>query len=97
MGPNPTRVCVDWVIFPCSAPDPTQNFGSTSPLFSKYTSRKLTERMCTRRTTRRRCRNSASDPEQSMGKSPNLHIPGLSMDNVGQFERITVINMQMHA
>jgi hypothetical protein len=28
---------------------------------------------------------------------PNLHILRLSMDNVGQFERITVINMQMHA
>ena len=28
---------------------------------------------------------------------PNLHILGLSMDNIGQFERITVINMQMHA
>ena len=28
---------------------------------------------------------------------PNLHILGLSMDNVGQFERITVINMQMNA
>ena len=28
---------------------------------------------------------------------PNLHILGLSMDNVGQFERITIINMQMNA
>ena len=28
---------------------------------------------------------------------PNLHILGLSMDNVGQFERMAVINMQIHA
>ena len=28
---------------------------------------------------------------------PNLNILGLSMDSVGQFERIKVINMQMHA
>ena len=27
---------------------------------------------------------------------PNLHILGLSMDNVGQFKRITIINMQMN-
>ena len=40
----------------------------------------------------------ASDPEQSIWENePNLHILGLSMDSVGQFERITVINMQMHA
>ena len=32
-----------------------------------------------------------------MGNEPNLHILGLSMDSVGQFERIKVINMQMHA
>src|ERR1041385_3608701 len=32
-----------------------------------------------------------------MEKRPNLHIRGLSMDNVGQFERITIINMQMNA
>ena len=43
-------------------------------------------------------KNSASDPEQSIWENePNLHILGLSMDNVGQFERIMVINMQMHA
>ena len=28
---------------------------------------------------------------------PNLHMLGLSMDNIGQFKRITVINMQMHS
>ena len=28
---------------------------------------------------------------------PNLHILGLSMDNVGQFERMAVINMQRNA
>ena len=40
----------------------------------------------------------ASDPEQSIWENePNLHILGLSMDNVGQFKRITIINMQMHA
>ena len=40
----------------------------------------------------------ASDPEQSIWENePNLHILGLPMDSVGQFERITVINMQMHA
>ena len=40
----------------------------------------------------------ASDPEQSIWENePNLHILGLSMDSVGQFERIKVINMQMHA
>ena len=39
-----------------------------------------------------------SDPEQSIWENePNLHILGLSMDNVGKFERITIINMQMHA
>ena len=38
------------------------------------------------------------DPEQSIWENkPNLHILGLSMDNVGQLERITIINMQMHA
>ena len=40
----------------------------------------------------------ASDPEQSIWENePNLHILGLSMDNVGQFKRITVINTQRHA
>ena len=40
----------------------------------------------------------ALDPEQSIWENePNLHILGLSMDSVGQFERIKVINMQMHA
>ena len=40
----------------------------------------------------------ASDPEQSIWENEtNLHILGLSMDSVGQFERIKVINMQMHA
>ena len=40
----------------------------------------------------------ASDPEQSIWENePNLNILGLSMDSVGQFERIKVINMQMHA
>ena len=40
------------------------------------------------------CRNFASDPEQSIWENePNLHILGLSMDNVGQFERITVITL----
>ena len=34
----------------------------------------------------------ASDPEQSIWENePNLHILGLSMDSVGQFERIKVI------
>ena len=38
------------------------------------------------------------DPEQSIWENePNLHILGLSMDNVGQFKIITIINMQMHA
>jgi hypothetical protein len=40
---------------------PRQNFGSTSPLLSRYTSRQITERMCIRRTTERRCRNPDSD------------------------------------
>ena len=40
----------------------------------------------------------ASDPEQSIWENePNLHILRLSMDNVGQFKRIMIINMQMHA
>ena len=40
----------------------------------------------------------ASDPEQSIWENkPNLHILGLSTDSVEQFERITVINMQMNA
>ena len=40
----------------------------------------------------------ASDPEQSIWENePNLNILGLSMDSVGQFKRIKVINMQMHA
>ena len=34
---------------------------------------------------------------EHMENEPNLHILGLSMDNVGKFKRITVINMQMHA
>ena len=45
MGPNPTRGCVDWVRSPFY-PVPRQNFGSTSPLFSRYTSRQIAERMC---------------------------------------------------
>ena len=40
----------------------------------------------------------ASNPEQSIWENePNLNILGLSMDSVGQFKRIKVINMQMHA
>ena len=35
IGPNPTRVCVDWVRFPiCSASDPLQNFLSVPPYCS---------------------------------------------------------------
>ena len=46
----------------------------------------------------RHCEIYASDPEQSIWENePNLNILGLSMDSVGQFERIKVINMQMHA
>ena len=38
--------------------------------------------------------NSASDPELSIWENePNLHILGLSMDNVGHFRRIMVINI----
>ena len=39
IGPNPTQGCVDGVIFHVNS-DPRRNFGSTSPLFSKYTSRR---------------------------------------------------------
>ena len=39
----------------------SQNFGSTSPLLSRYTSRQKAKRMCIRRTIGRRCRNPDSD------------------------------------
>ena len=75
-----------------------QNFVSASMLFSGYKSSLLITETCIKRTVGRCCRNFASDPEQSIWENePNLHILGLSMDNVGQFERITFINMQMHA
>ena len=86
-------------MFPCYAPDPTQNFGSTSPLFSLiHVSAINREDVYPENNRGGTDEIYASDPEQSTWENePNLHILGLSMDSVGQFERIKVINMQMHA
>ena len=99
IGPNPTRVWVDWVHFPklCSGSDakfwqhlPAVLLIHVSPINREdvypENNRGGTDEIY------------ASDPEQSIWENePNLNILGLSMDSVGQFERIKVINMQMHA
>ena len=99
IGPNPTRVCVDWVYFPmlCSGSDAKfrQHLPAVLLIHVSAINREdvypENNRGCTDEIY-------ASDPEQSIWENePNLHILGLSMDSVGQFERITVINMQMHA
>ena len=63
---------------------PRQNFGSTSPLFSKYTSSPRV-RLCIRRTTGRCYRNSESDRSGAWDQ-PHLRILGLSknVDNSKQ-------------
>ena len=99
IGPNPTRVCVDWVRFPiCFAPDPTHKFRQCLPCCSPGThplcllQRRVSgEQRGGAAEILRRIRSIAWENE------PNLNILGLSMDSVGQFERIKVINMQMHA
>ena len=78
-----TRWCVDWVRSPFY-PVPRQNFGSTSPLFSKYTSRQNAERMCIWRTTGRRCRNPVSERGRAWTTYPiytSSGCPWKALDN----------------
>ena len=49
---------------------PRQNFGSTSPLFSKYM---FCQGVCIRRTTGRWCRNSVSDRSRPWKLTPPMH------------------------
>ena len=99
IGPNPTRVCVDWVHFPmlCSGSD--AKFRQHLPaVLLIHVSAINREDVYPENNRGGTDEIYASDPEQSIWENrPNLHIPGLFMDNVGQFERIKVINMQMHA
>ena len=99
IGPNPTRVCVDWVHFPklCSGSD--AKFRQHLPdVLLIHVSAINREDVYPENNRGGTDEIYASDPEQSIWENePNLHILGLSMDSVGQFERIKVINMQMHA
>ena len=99
IGPNPTRVCVDWVHFAmlCSGSD--AKFGQHLPaVLLIHVSAINREDVYPENNRGGTDEIYASDPEQSIWENePNLNILGLSMDSVGQFERIKVINMQMHA
>ena len=99
IGPNPTRVCVDWVHFPmlCSGSD--AKFRQHLPaVLLIHVSAINREDVYPENNRGGTDEIYASDPEQSIWENePNLNILGLSMDSAGQFERITVINMQMHA
>ena len=99
IGPNPTRVCVDWVHFPmlCSGSD--AKFRQHLPaVLLIHVSAINREDVYPENNRGGTDEIYASDPEQSIWENePNLHILGLSMDSVGQFKRIMVINMQMHA
>ena len=97
--PNPTRVCLDWVHFPmlCSGSD--AKFRQRLPaVLLIHVSAINREDVYPENNRGGTDEIYASDPEQSIWENePNLNILGLSMDSVGQFERIKVINMQMHA
>ena len=99
IGPNPTRVCVDWVHFPmlCSGSD--AKFRQHLPaVLLIHVSAINREDVYPENNRGGTDEIYASDPEQSIWENePNLNILGLSMDSVGQLERIKVINMQMHA
>ena len=99
IGPNPTRVCVDWVHFPmlCSGSD--AKFRQHLPVVLLIHVSAINREDVYSENNRGGTEEIyASDPEQSIWENePNLHILRLSMDSVGQFERIKVINMQMHA
>ena len=99
IGPNPTRVCLDWVHFPMLCPGSYAKFRQHLPCCSPGTHPLcLLQRRVSGEQRGGADEIYASDPEQSIWENePNLHILGLSMDSVGQFERIKVINMQMHA
>ena len=97
-GPNPTRVCLDWVHFPMLCSGSYAKFRQCLPCCSPGThplcllQRRVSgEQRGGAAEILRRIRGIAWENE------PNLNILGLSMDSVGQFERIKVINMQMHA
>src|SRR3954464_6571163 len=93
IGPNPTRVCVDWVHFPmlCSGSD--AKFRQHLPaVLLIHVSAINREDVYPENNRGGTDEIYASDPEQSIWENkPNLHILGLSMDSVGQFERIKVI------
>ena len=99
IGPNPTRVCVDWVNFTmlCSGSD-TKFRQHLPTVLLIHVSAINREDVYPENNRGGTDEIYASDPEQSVwDNEPNLHILGLSMDSVGQFERIKVINTQMHA
>ena len=99
IGPNPTRVCVDWVHFPmlCSGSD--AKFRQHLPaVLLIHVSAINREDVYPENNRGGTDEIYASDPEQSIWENePNLNILGLSMESVVQFERNKVINMQMHA
>ena len=98
IGPNPTRVCLDWVHFPTLCPGSYAKFRQHLPAdLLIHVSAINREDVYPENNRGGTDETYASDPEQSIWENePNLHILGLSMDSVGQFERITVINMPMH-
>ena len=99
IGPNPTRVCLDWVHFPMLCSGSYAKFRQHLPaVLLIHVSAINREDVYPENNRGGTNEIYASDPEQSIWENePNLNILGLSMDSVGQFERITVINMQMHA
>ena len=99
IGPNPTKVCLDWVNFPMLCPGSYAKFRQHLPaVLLIHVSAINREDVYPENNRGGTDEIYASDPEQSIWENePNLNILGLSMDSVGQFERIKVINMQMHA
>ena len=99
IGPNPTRVCLDWVHFHMLCPGSYAKFRQHLPaVLLIHVSAINREDVYPENNRGGTDEIYASDPEQSIWENePNLNILGLSMDSVGQFERIKVINMQMHA
>ena len=99
IGPNPTRVCLDWVHFPMLCSGSYAKFRQHLPaVLLIHVSAINREDVYPENNRGGTDEIYASDPEQSIWENePNLNILGLSMDSVGQFEIIKVINMQMHA
>ena len=87
IGPNPTRVCVDWVYFPMLCSESDAKFRQHLPaVLQIHVSAKCRENV-----------HPENNGEVPLNNVLNLHILGLFVESVGQSERAAVINMQLNA